>query len=96
MYPTYHASELKSFLANNKSLFPSRTLLWPDPVLTPDGLEEYLVEEIIDSWKRGKGHQYLVRWCGCGSEHDRWISGSVLADCKVLDHWQEESGAATP
>ena len=60
-YPTYHASELKAFLANDESLFPSCTLLWPDPVLTPDGLEEYLVEEIIDSWKCGKGHQYLVR-----------------------------------
>ena len=69
-YPTYHASELKPFLPNDASLFPSRELSQPDPILTPDGLEEYLVDEIIDSRKRGKGHQYLVRWSGYGPEHD--------------------------
>ena len=95
MYPTYHTSELKAFLANDESLFLSCTLLQPDPVLTPDGLEEYLVEEIIDSRKCGKRHQYLVRLCGYGPEHDQWLSGSALADCKALDHWLEESDAAT-
>jgi hypothetical protein len=59
-YPTYHASELKPFLANNANLFPSRELSQPQPVVTSDGLEEYLVQEIIDSRRRGKGWQYLV------------------------------------
>ena len=69
-YPTYHPSELKPFLPNDASLFPSRELSRPDPILTPDGLEEYLVDEIINSRKRGKGHQYLVCWSGYGPEHD--------------------------
>ena len=94
-YPTFHASELKPFLPNNTSLFPSRELPRPGPVLTPDGLEEYLVDEIIDSRKCGKGYQYLVRWSGYGPEHDRWLSGSALADCEALDVWQRRLNAAT-
>jgi hypothetical protein len=48
-YPTYHASELKAFVPNNPSLFPSHEQSQPQPVVTPDGLEEFLVDEIIDS-----------------------------------------------
>jgi len=54
-YPTYHASELKPFLANDAMLFLSRELSQPQPIVTLDGLEEYLVQEIIDSHRRGKG-----------------------------------------
>ena len=39
-YPTYHISELKPFLPNDASLFPSCKLPRPEPVLTPNGLEE--------------------------------------------------------
>ena len=48
-YPTYHASELKPFLPNDQSLFPSCKLSHPLPIVTTDGLEEFLVQEIIDS-----------------------------------------------
>ena len=94
-YPTYHASKLKPFLSNDPSLFPSRELLHPEPILTPDGIEEYLVDEIIDSRKCGKGHQYLVCWSGYGPKHDRWLSGSALADCEALNVWQGRSDTAT-
>ena len=94
-YPTYHASELKPFLPNDASLFPSHELPQPDPILTPNGLEEYLVDEIIDSQRHGKGHQYLVCWSGYGPEHNRWLSGSMLTDCEALNVWQGRSDAAT-
>ena len=48
-YPTYHASELKAFLPNDINLFPSRETSHPQPIVTSNGLEEYHVEEIIDS-----------------------------------------------
>jgi hypothetical protein len=35
--------------------FPHWELLHPGPVVMPDGLEEYLVEEIIDELPRGQG-----------------------------------------
>src|SRR5882762_5244529 len=96
-YPTYHVSELKPFLSNDATLFPSRCLSQPLPVLTADGLEEYLIERIIDSRPRGRGWQYLVRWIGYSPEHDRWLAGSALKDCEALDVWLGEtvSGAAT-
>src|ERR1700683_3486029 len=54
-YPTYHASELKAFLPNDSTLFPSCETAQPQPIVTADGLEEYHVQEIIDSRRRGKG-----------------------------------------
>ena len=86
-FPTYHTSELKSFLPNDSDLFPSREVPQPQPVVTSGGLEEYHVEKIIDSRRRGKGWQYLVRWTGYGPEHDRWLAGSALDECAALDAW---------
>ena len=48
-FPTYHASELKAFLLNDNTLFPSREVPQPQPIVTSDGLEEYHVKEIINS-----------------------------------------------
>jgi hypothetical protein len=86
-YPMYHASELKPFLPNDANLFPTRKLAQPRPILTSNGLEEYFVQDIIDSCRRGKGWQYLVRWTGYGPEHNRWIAGASLEDCAALDTW---------
>jgi Chromo (CHRromatin Organisation MOdifier) domain len=67
------------------------------PILTPDGLEEFLVEEILDSRRCGRGWQYLVQWVGYDAEHDHWLSGSTLEDCEALDRWLElqDTGEAT-
>ncbi|KIM73479.1 hypothetical protein PILCRDRAFT_24752, partial [Piloderma croceum F 1598] len=48
-YPMYHASELKPFLANDAVLFPGRELSQLQPIITSNGLEKYLVQEIINS-----------------------------------------------
>jgi hypothetical protein len=87
VFPTFHASELKRFRPNDPSLYPSREHARPGPVLTADGLEEYFVNEIIDSRRRGRGHQYLVRWSGYGPEHDLWLPGTELENCAALDRW---------
>ena len=42
-YPTYHTSELKPFVPNDTSLFPGHELSQPQPILTSDGLEKFLV-----------------------------------------------------
>ena len=70
VFPTFHSSELKPYLKNNPILFPSREMAEPQPVVTNQGLEEYLVNEIIDSCRRGRGYQYLVQWTGYGPEHN--------------------------
>jgi hypothetical protein len=70
VFLSYHASELKRHTPNDPSLFPSRKLPQPGPVLTADGLEEYHIDCIIDSQKRGAGWQYLVQWTSYGPNHD--------------------------
>jgi hypothetical protein len=91
-YPLYHASELKPHLANDPTLFPSREFSQPGPILTPDGLEEHTVEEIIDSRRRGRGWQFLVRWLGYGPHHNEWLPAADLKDCEVLDLWYQNGG----
>jgi hypothetical protein len=87
VFPTFHASELKRYQPNDATLYPSREYARPGPVLAPDGLEEYFVDEIIDSRRRGRGNQYLVRWSGYGPEHDLWLPDSELENCAALDRW---------
>jgi len=96
-YPTYHASELKACIPNDPVLFPSREHARPGPIVTNDGLEEFLVQEIINTRPRGRGWQYLVRWVGYGPKHNHWLAGSTLDDCEALDVWLGEGrvGAAT-
>ena len=44
----------------------------PPPPVVRDGIEEYEVEKILDSWIfRGKV-EYLVCWKGYGVEEDEW------------------------
>lgn len=87
IFPMFHSSELKAHVANNAVLFPHREFKQPGPVFTADGLEEYAVESILDSRRRGRGVQYLVRWVGYGAEHDRWLPRRELEDCEALDVW---------
>ena len=90
-YP-YYASELKPYHENDATLFPNRELPKPGPVLTPEGNKEHIIKRILDTRKRGRGYQYLVRWIGFGHEDDEWIPRKDLEDCEALDRWIEDNG----
>ncbi|RXW17191.1 hypothetical protein EST38_g8660 [Candolleomyces aberdarensis] len=89
IFPTFHVSQLKRFVPNDASKFPSREHSRPGPVMTPDGAEEWWIDRIIDSRRRGRGWRYLVRWRGYGPEDDEWLPGKELEDCEALDIWQK-------
>ena len=91
-FPSHHASELKHHIPNDPILFPSCELPQPGPVVTSNGLEEYHIDSIIDSCRRGTGWQFLVRWTGYGPEEDRWLPGRELDDCEALDSWLASGG----
>jgi len=74
------------------SLFPSCEFDQPGPILTANGLEEYLVDKIIDSQCRGKGWQFLVHWLSYAPQHDLWITSADLVECEALDEWYASCG----
>jgi hypothetical protein len=82
-FPTFHTSQVRPFMENDKELFPGRELDEPPPVFVEDE-EEYFVDRILDERKRGRGIQYLVRWLGYGPEEDRWLPG--CCSCVACHH----------
>ena len=93
-YP-YYASKLKLYHQNDLILFPNHKLPKPGPVLTPDGMQEHKIEQILDMQPHGRGHRYLVQWVGYSPEDDEWLPGRMLKDCEALNRWIESGGNGT-
>jgi hypothetical protein len=89
---TYHAAELKLHIPNDAILFPSREHTRPGPILTPNGLHEHKIEQIIDSQPHNCRYQFLVRWKGYGPEDDEWLMACLLEDCEALTKWYDTGG----
>lgn len=92
IFPTFHASQLQLFIPNDTELYPLCEHPKPGPMMTPEGLKEYQVEQILDARRRGCGWSFLVRWAGYGAEVDHWLPGSELANCEALNRWLQEGG----
>jgi hypothetical protein len=93
IFPIFHTSEVKPFLENDDSLFPSRALIPRDPI-TIDGQQEFFIDKIVDQRKRGKKTLYRVCWQGEGPEGDEWVHEDELADCEALDIWTSRNAPA--
>lgn len=72
-FNTFHISELHKFIPNDKDLFPSRDHPRPGPDVTEEGLEEHVIDCILDERRRGCGFQYLTRWVGFSKSDDKWL-----------------------
>ena len=90
IYLTFHSSYLIPANPNDQNLFPSREYDKPTLIITPDGEEEYFVEQILDECRCGRGKQYLVRWHGYGPEHDLWLPSREVSSTQALDIWLEK------
>ena len=68
------------------------------PVLTPDGEEEYVVEQILDSKKVGRHLEYYVKWKGYGAEENTWEPKEHLSNTpdKVEEFHHKFPEAAGP
>ena len=84
--PTFHTSHVFPAVENNGELFPSRSLQKPTPI-SLNGQEEHFIDHILAERRRGRGHQYLVRWRGEGPEGDTWLPRREVEDCEALDTW---------
>ena len=56
----------------------------PPPLVIRDGVEEYEVESILDSWIFRRTVKYLVRWKGYGVEEDEWRPAQDVQGSKCL------------
>jgi hypothetical protein len=90
-FPSFHVDVLKRYHSNDPELFPGRELHCPPPTIV-DGHEEYDIDRILDSRRRGRGWQFLVRWVGQAPSEDRWLSYASLKDCAALDTWVIQGG----
>lgn len=94
IHSTFHASELKKHVPNDTTLYPSRELQTPRPIITPSGAEEWEIEHILDRRPRGRGFQYLVRWRGYGPQTDVWLAGSEVEGSDALQEFNETLGSS--
>ena len=54
----------------------------PPEAIEVEGIPEYKVEELLDSWlKKGK-LEYLVKWSGYTDDHNTWEPESNLTNSK--------------
>ena len=53
----------------------------------------YEVKALLKHRERHGGRQYLIRWTGCGPEHDEWVHESELEHAKdLLKNYKEANG----
>jgi len=71
VHPVFSVTLLCPYEPN---LIPEREKRHPPPPLpvVRDGVEEYEVEKILDSWLFRGRIEYLVSWKGYGVEEDEW------------------------
>jgi len=75
IHPVFSVVKLIPYHINN---FPERVVKEPPPPIVKAGVEEFEIEEILDSRMcRGK-LQYLVHWKGYNSEDDSWEPALVI------------------
>src|SRR5882724_7787162 len=77
IHPVFNVVKLTPHIPND---IPERVIKPPPPPIVKAGVEEFEIEEILDSRKfRGK-LQYLVHWKGYPTEDNSWEPASVILE----------------
>jgi hypothetical protein len=85
---TFHASQLKKYVENDRELFPGWELPRDGPIVLADGSEEHVIDRILDEKKgKGGGWWYLVQWKGYGTGDDEWLRRREVEETVALDEW---------
>ena len=78
VHPVFHVSLLEPVASNP---LPGQTQPPPPPIIV-DNEEEYEVEDILDTRKRGRTLQYLVKWVGF--DHPTWEPAEFVKNSPTL------------
>ena len=98
IYLVFHVSQLKLY---RKPEDNRRKYSKPDPIVTPDGTEEYEVEEVENHRKRRRGRttkiEYLIFWKGYPVHEANWKPEENLANApeKVAEYYRRIGGNAS-
>jgi len=80
IHPVFHASKLIPYTES--------TIEGQKPTLAPpemiEGHEEWEVKEILDSRRRRRKLEYLVRWEGCTPDEDTWEPVANLKNAPLI------------
>ena len=90
LHPTFHVSLLEPY---HRRSGEDPRIIQPDLV---DGEEEWEVEAILDSRRRGRTKEWLVRWKGFGPADDEWLRKENLKGCEELVQEFEETLSKRP
>ena len=74
--------------------FHNRSQFDHSSAIIVDEESEWEIERLLTKKQSDRSSQYLVRWKGYGSEHDRWYSARQLANAKNLIQNYEKHLAA--
>jgi len=91
LHPVFNVVKLVQALPDP---IPGRKAKPPPPPDLVDGIEEFEVEEILDSRQRRDRLEFLVKWKGYGTEENSWEPASdVYAPAKVAEYYQQHPEA---
>jgi hypothetical protein len=88
VHPVFHVSLLKKWVVPFRSQPPP-------PTLEIEGEPLWLFERILDHRKKGRKHEYLVKWKDYGHEHNSWEPESSFDHCRVeiTKYWDSVKNA---
>ena len=91
-HPVFHVSLLHKYHRDG------RTQPHPPPVAVDDGGEWYPVDAVLDHKRVKRGRQwvdrYLVKWAGCGPEHNEWRDSSDVTPEAIQEFLDSRTSVA--
>ncbi|TPX33158.1 hypothetical protein SeLEV6574_g08402 [Synchytrium endobioticum] len=85
IHNVFHISLLKPYIRPKD---PTRQLPKPPPLRIKED-EGFIIENILDVRRRGKGWEYLIKWEGYGEEDNTWESRRTIDDEPMLEEWHK-------
>ncbi|GAA5974657.1 hypothetical protein JCM11641_007043 [Rhodosporidiobolus odoratus] len=81
LHPRIHTCKLCPYFANNDHRFPSCSFSSPpSAIVAADGVEEHLVEKLVDDQTRYGKRKFCVRYLGYSPGADEWRPEAELAE----------------